>query len=127
MGKPGDIERHGPDITVFAPAAIKQLPSVKNAMDITPADVISMQEVELRVLREELEKQKIAASTITRFAVCCMYVIQLHTGEDVVAIERELYDKLSGAQIQLAHWQRNDIGPVFGRYLEQAPDDNIGG
>ena len=127
MARPGDIERHGPNITVFAPAAIKSLPSIKDAMDITPADVIAMQEVELRVLREELEKQKIAASTITRFAVCCMYVILQHTGEDVVAIDRELFDKLSGAQIQLAHWHNSEIGPVFGRYLERAPDDNIGG
>jgi|SRR5215472_7902499 len=127
MARPGDIERRGPDLTVYAPAAIKGLSSVKNAMDITPADVIQMQEVELRILREELEKQKIAAATITRFAVCCMYVILQHTGEDVVAIDRELYEKLSGAEIQLAHWQNSEIGPVFGRYLEKAPPDNIGG
>jgi len=127
MARPGDIERHGNDLTVYAPAAIKGLASVKNAMDITPADVIQMQEVELRILREELEKQKIAAHTITRFAVCCMYVILQHTGEDVVALDRELYDKMAGAQIQIAHYQQGEIGPVFGRYLEQAPPDNIGG
>jgi len=127
MARPGDIERHGPDLTVYAPAAIRQLPSVKNAMDITPADVIQMQEVELRVLREELEKQKMAASTITRFCVCCMYTILLHTGDDCVAVDRELYNRLSGAQIQIAAWQDDEAGAVYGRYLEQSPDTNIGG
>jgi hypothetical protein len=124
----GHVERQGPDLKIFAPAAIwPQHGVIKDAAELTPQDIIEMQGAELRRVKQELELQKIAAQTITRFCICCMYVIQLHTGEDVVAIDRALYRKLSGSEIQIAEWQDGNIGPVFGRYLEKSPDIMIGG
>lgn len=86
-----------------------------------------MQANEIRELRHEVEMQKLAAHTITRYCICCMHVIMMHTGEDVVAVDRELYEKFKGAEIQIAEWQDGNAGPVFGRFLEKAPDIIIGG
>lgn len=125
----GRVERVGQDLTIFAPPAIwppVRMPDPISA-ELTPQDIIQMQSVEILQLKKELQMQKIAAHTITRFAICCMYVILLHTGEDVVAIDRELYEKFKGSEIQIAEWQDGGVGPVFGRYLEKSPDVMIGG
>lgn len=121
------MERQGRDLTVLAPAATwPQHVDILTAADLTPKDIIAMQAAELRQVKQELEVQKIAAQTITRFCICCMYVIQLHTGEEVVAIEREMYEKFSGSEIQIAEYQAGP-GPVFGRFIEKSPDVRIGG
>jgi hypothetical protein len=123
----GRVERQGPDLRIFAPAAIlPQHTDILKAGDLTPQDIIAMQAAELTRVKQELELQKIAAQTITRFCICCMYVIEQHTGEDVVAIDRELYEKFSGSEIQIAEYQAGP-GPVFGRFIEKSPDVRIGG
>jgi hypothetical protein len=125
----GRVEKQGRDLRIFAPAAIWPQHNVglKDASELTPEDIIKMQAAELLRIKQELELQKIAAQTITRFCICCMYVIEQHTGEDVVSIGRDLYKKLSGSEIQIAEWQDGNVGPVYGRYLEKSPDIRIGG
>jgi hypothetical protein len=130
--KVGSVERLGPDLTVYAPAAIWPDPTRRRALDsisaeVTPQDIIAMQAAEIRELKKAMEIHKIATHTITRFCICCMHVILLHTGEDVVSLDRELFEKFKGAEIQIAEWQEGNAGPVFGRFLEKSPDIMIGG
>jgi len=86
-----------------------------------------MQSAEIAQLKQEVEMQKLAAHTITRFCICCMHIILENTGDEAVAIDRQLYERFSGAEIQLAEWQKESVGPVFGRFLEKSPDITIGG
>jgi hypothetical protein len=123
----GRVERQGPNLTILAPAAVWPQQDIKLAEELTPQDIIQMQAAEIRQLKETAGIQKIASQTIARFCICCMYVILEHTGDDCVAIDRALFKKLSGSEIQIAEWQEGNIGPVYGRYLEKSPDIMIGG
>ena len=94
----------------------KQL--VPDAHELTPEEIIRMQAVDLSKLREELDLQKFSAGTIARFAICLIRMFEEHTGSNAVRVPAELYEKMDGAEIQIA--QPDDAGgDVFGRYVEK--------
>lgn len=124
-------EKGRKDVLIKAPPGIwppkpgvTNLSEIKLAEELTPQDVIQMQAAELAMVKLELKKQMTSAATIARFAICMIRMFQESTGHDVVRIPKELYDRMNGAEIQIA--QPSDKGgDVFGRYVERSRENAV--
>jgi hypothetical protein len=104
------------DVTVHVPAGI--WPPPKPAGELSKDDIIQMQATDLAKLRSDLKIQQFSAETIARFAICMIHIFKEWTGQDVARIPAELYNRMEGAEIQIA--QPDDAGgDVFARYIEK--------
>ena len=78
-----------------------------------------MQAAQIRELQSELKMQKTSAVTIARFAICLIRMFEEHTGSNVVRVPKELFERMRGAEIQIAQ-PEDKGGDVFGRYVDHS-------
>ena len=92
-------------------------------LDVSKDDVIQMQQTEIRVLREEIERVRVAANTIANTAACLAALAE-PDDDGWVRVPREMRERMrNSVQLQVRH----SPDATMLRWVTRAPDHLLEG